>query len=310
MRRWPISVQPATAGLLYGLLGVLSFSLTLPATRLAVAELDPTFVGLGRALVAALLASALLILKHQPYPSRSQLGSLLLVASGVVVGFPWLSAWALRQVPANHGAIMLGALPLATAIAGVLRAGDRPSGGFWVASSAGSVVVVAFAVLTGGGHLQGADIALLGAVIAAAVGYAEGARLAREIGSWQVICWALVVAAPFLLIPVGLSIRSGVHASPTAWLGFAYVSVVSMFLGFFAWYRGLALGGVARVGQVQLLQPFFTLAAAAALLGEYISPVTIAVAGLVALIVALGRKARIDRAPTDSAATDREAAHA
>lgn len=170
--------------------------------------------------------------------------------------------------------------------------------------------MVAFAVLTGGGHLQGADIALLGAVIAAAVGYAEGARLAREIGSWQVICWALVVAAPFLLIPVGLSIRSGVHASPTAWLGFAYVSVVSMFLGFFAWYRGLALGGVARVGQVQLLQPFFTLAAAAALLGEYISPVTIAVAGLVALIVALGRKARIDRAPTDSAATDREAAHA
>lgn len=190
---------------------------------------------------------------------------------------------------------MLGILPLTTAIAGVLRAGDRPSRGFWVASCAGSAVVVAFAVLTGGGHLHGADIALVGAVIAAAAGYAEGGRLARDLGSWQVICWALLVATPFLLVPVALSLRSGVAASPSAWLGFAYVSVVSMFLGLFAWYRGLALGGVARVGQIQLLQPFFTLAAAATLLGEDISPLTIGVAVVVATIVALGRKARVDR---------------
>jgi drug/metabolite transporter (DMT)-like permease len=295
-RRCPF-VQPATAAWFYGFLGVVSFSFTLPATRLAVADLDSIFVGLGRALVAALLAALLLTLTHQPYPSRSHIRSLLLVAAGVVIGFPLLSAWPLRYVPANHGAIMLGLLPLATAIAGVLRAGDRPSRGFWVASSAGSAVVITFALLTGGGRLHTVDIALLAAVVAAAFGYAEGGRVAREIGSWQVICWALLVATPFLLIPVGFSVASGVHASVSAWIGFAYVSIVSMFLGFFAWYRGLALGGVARIGQLQLLQPFFTLGASAALLGEHITPLTLVVAGLVAVIVALGRKARIDHAP-------------
>lgn len=295
---WKLSVSSSTAGWLYGLLGMLSFSLTLPATRLAVAELNPTFVGLGRALVAAILAAILLTLTQQPVPSRAQIGSLLLVAAGVVVGFPILSAWALRIVPASHGAIMLGLLPLATVIAGVLRAGDRPSRGFWLASSAGSSVVIVFAIVSGGGHVQGADLALLVAVIAAAIGYAEGARLAREIGSWQVICWALLVAAPFLLVPVGLTLVSGVHGSASAWIGFAYVSVFSMFLGFFAWYRGLALGGVARVGQLQLLQPFFTLGASALLLGEQVTPATILVAVVVAIIVALGRKARVDRVPT------------
>ncbi|HEY0738115.1 MAG TPA: DMT family transporter [Herpetosiphonaceae bacterium] len=291
------SVSSTTAGWFYGLLGMLSFSLTLPATRVAVAELNPIFVGLGRALVAAALAAILLKLTQQPVPSRSQIKSLLLVAAGVVVGFPILSAWALRIVPASHGAIMLGLLPLATVIAGVLRAGDRPSRGFWAASSAGSSVVIVFAIVSGGGHIQGADLALLVAVIAAAIGYAEGARLAREIGSWQVICWALLIAAPFLLVPVGLTLLRGVHGSPSAWIGFAYVSVFSMFLGFFAWYRGLALGGVARVGQLQLLQPFFTLGASALLLGEQITPATILVALVVAVIVALGRKARVDRAP-------------
>jgi drug/metabolite transporter (DMT)-like permease len=302
------SQRPGLAAWLYGLLGVVCFSLTLPATRLAVTDLDPTFVGLGRALVAATLAALLLVATRQPYPSRSQIRSLSLVAAGVVVGFPILSAWALRSIPANHGAIMLGLLPLATATAGVLRAGDRPSLGFWIASSAGSAVVVAFALLSGGGQLHGADLALLAAVVAAALGYAEGTRLAREIGSWQVICWALLLAAPFLLVPVGLTMASGVHASPEAWAGFAYVSVVSMFLGFFAWYRGLALGGVAHIGQLQLLQPFFTLAASAVLLGESITPLTIAVAAVVALIVALGRRARVDRVGAIPAGSERRSA--
>lgn len=291
-------ISSTTAGWLYGLIGMLSFSLTLPATRLAVADLDPTFVGLGRALVAAVLSAILLSLTQQPAPSRAQIRSLMLVAAGVVVGFPVLSAWALRVVPASHGAIMLGLLPLATVVAGVLRAGDRPSRGFWLASIAGSSVVVVFAFVTGGGHVQVADLALLVAVVAAAIGYAEGARLAREIGSWQVICWALLVAAPFLLIPFAVTLIAGVHGSPSAWIGFGYVSVVSMFLGFFAWYRGLALGGVARVGQVQLLQPFFTIAASAVFLNEQITPATILVAVLVAVIVALGRNARVDRVPT------------
>nr|AIA14156.1 EamA-like transporter family [uncultured bacterium] len=281
---------------MYGFIGIVAFGFTLPATRTAVADLDPTFVGLGRALVAAALAAILLVLTHQTRPSQPQLKSLLLVAAGVVVGFPLLSAWALRSVPANHGAIMLGILPLATAIAGVARAGERPSWPFWCISLAGSLVVLGFALVTGGGSIQLPDIALLGAVAAAAFGYAEGGRLAREIGSWQVICWALVLAAPILLIPVAWVVFAhGLHASPQAWAGFAYVSVISMFLGFFAWYRGLALGGIARVGQIQLLQPFVTLGASAVLLGEAVTPATIAVALVVAAIVALGRKTVIQR---------------
>lgn len=288
-----------TTGLLYGLLGVLGFSLTLPATRLAVAELDPTFVGLGRAIVAALLAAIVLRATRQRLPERQYLRPLITVACGVVVGFPLLSAWALRQVPASHGAVMLGLLPLATAIAGVFRAGERPSWSFWAASGTGSALVVAFALLSGGGALHSADLALLGAVVAAALGYAEGGRLARVLGSWQVICWALLIAAPVLLIPVIWSAAvHGLHASWTAWACFGYVSVVSMLLGFFAWYRGLALGGIARVGQVQLLQPFFTLAASALFLGEMITPTMIIVALLVALIVAIGRKATIQRPTT------------
>jgi drug/metabolite transporter (DMT)-like permease len=286
-----------TAGLLYGLLGITIFGFTLPATRIAVADLSPTFVGLGRALVAAALAALLLAATRQAWPTRRQARQLGLVAAGVVVGFPLLSAWALRVVPANHGAIMLGILPLATAIAGSLRAGERPSWQFWLVALSGSLVVLWFALFSGGG-LQLADLALIGAVAAAAFGYAEGARLARELGSWQVICWALVLAAPFLALPVAWVVASeGLRASPAAWLGFSYVSVFSMFIGFFAWYRGLALGGIARVGQVQLLQPFVTLAASVALLGETITPVTLGVALVVAAIVAIGRKTAIRRGP-------------
>jgi drug/metabolite transporter (DMT)-like permease len=290
------TTQNELRGLLFGFAGVLGFSLTLPATRLAVADLDPTFVGLGRALVAALLAGIVLWLTRQSWPARTHLRGLLSVAAGVVIGFPLLSAWALRQVPASHGAIMLGLLPLATAVAGVLRAGERPSWSFWAASVAGSACVVGFALATGDGQIHSADGALLGAVAAAAFGYAEGGRLARTLGGWQVICWALLLAAPILLIPVVWSaLVHGLQASPGAWLGFAYVSIISMFLGFFAWYHGLALGGIARVGQVQLLQPFLTLGASAVLLHETVTPAMLLVALIVALIVAIGRKAGIRR---------------
>jgi drug/metabolite transporter (DMT)-like permease len=283
-------------GMAFGLLGVVCFSFTLPATRLAVASLDATFVGLGRALVAALLSALLLRLTRQRLPTRREALGLLVVGAGVVVGFPLLSALALRSVHASHGAIVVGLLPLATALAGALRTGDRPSPRFWLASVAGSAVVVGFALLTGAGGLEWADLLLLGAVAAGAVGYAEGARLARSLGSWQVICWALVLASPVIAAPVALSVwRSGLQAPLSAWLCFAYVAVISQWLGFFAWYRGLALGGVARVSQVQLLQPFLTLVAAALLLGEQITPLTVACALLVAGIVAVGRRTAISR---------------
>ena len=285
-----------SAGMWYGLLGVLGFSLTLPVTRVAVAYLDPTIVGLGRALVAAVLAGGLLLLTRQRRPTAGEWRSLALVVFGVILGFPLLSAWALRQVSATHSAIMIGLLPLATALAATLRHGERPSPQFWLAGLAGSAAVLGFALYNGLGGLQLADLALLGAVAAGAVGYAEGGQLARTLGSWQVICWALVLGAPFISLPVAWAIsQHGLAAPPSAWLGFAYVAVVSQFVAFFAWYRGLALGGVARVSQIQLLQPFFTLAASAALLHESITYGTILVALVVMLAVAIGRRAPVAR---------------
>lgn len=288
--------SPETLGLMFGFLGVVSFSLTLPATRVAVTELDPIWVGLGRGVVAAGLAAIALYVTRQPLPNPKQLRSLAIVSAGVVLGFPLLSAWAMQRLPAAHGAVVLGLLPLATAIAGVWRAGDRPSKGFWLASLVGSTAVVGFGIASGAGHLQPADLALLAAVAAAAVGYAEGGRLAHSLGSWQVISWALVLAAPLELGPLLLStLQHEVSASPLAWLGFAYASLISQFLGFFAWYHGLALGGVARVGQVQLLQPFLTILASALLLGEQVTVLTLVAASLVVGSVALGRKAPIRR---------------
>jgi drug/metabolite transporter (DMT)-like permease len=202
----------------------------------------------------------------------------------------------MQQLPAAHGGVVLGLMPLATALAGAWRLGERPSIGFWIASIAGSITVVLFAIISGAGQMHWADLILLGAGLAAAVGYAEGGRLAQSLGGWQVICWALVLTAPILVIPTAIAVyRHGLTASPSAWLGFAYVSIISQFLAFFPWYRGLALGGVARVGQVQLLQPFLTIFASALLLGETITPITLAAATIVVMTVALGKQATIQK---------------
>ncbi|MFO1415427.1 MAG: DMT family transporter [Burkholderiales bacterium] len=279
-----------TEGYVLGLVGVLAFSGTLPATRAAVAHLDPVFVGLGRAVVAAVLAAVVLAATRTPWPARHLWPRLALVALGVVVGWPVLSAIAMRHVPAAHGAVVAGLLPLATALAGALIAHERPSRRFWACALAGSGVVVAFALWEGGGAPQPADLLLVGAVAAAAVGYAEGARLSRVLGGWQVISWVLVIAAPFVALPAWLAGGARLPDAPwTAWAGFAYVAVVSMFLGFFAWYRGLALGGIAAVGQLQLLQPFFTIAASAWLLGEPVGVATYLAAALVVAAIAAGR---------------------
>lgn len=285
--------DPESLGLIYGFVGVFCFSLTLPAT----AELDPTIVGLGRALIASVLAAIFLLANRHPLPSRDQLKSLVIVAAGIVLGFPLLSAWALHRMPAIHGAIVVGLLPLATAVVGALRMGERPSSAFWAASSIASLLVVAFALINGDGQAHVADWVLLIGIMAAALGYAEGGQLAREMGGASVICWALVISAPFLIFPVGLAVKQyGLTASPGAWAGFAYVSVFSMFLGFIAWYRGLAMGGIARVSQTQLLQPFLTIFASALLLDEKITIVTILFALAIVVCVAVGRKSTIGRA--------------
>jgi drug/metabolite transporter (DMT)-like permease len=283
--------QKERTSFIYGFIGVLIFSLTLPATHMAVAGLDPVFVGLGRAIVAAGLSGILLLITRQPLPPLRSLPNFAIVVLGVVIGFPLFSAIAMKDAPAAHGAVITGLLPLATALCGVWRAGERPSGSFWFFATLGSLLVVGFAWVSGSNSIRPADWALLGAVAAAGLGYAEGAVLSRTIGSWQVICWSLILAVPVLLPIVWQHVPTQIAEIPLkAILGFLYVSVFSMFLGFFAWYRGLALGGVAKIGQIQLLQPFLTILASAAFLGEPLSVTTFGFALGVILCVALGRR--------------------
>lgn len=281
-------------GFIYGFLGVLVFSLTLPATRIAVSGFDPVFVGLGRAIVAAGLSLILLIATRQTIPPLRFLPNFCIVVAGVVIGFPLLSAIAMRDAPASYGAVITGLLPLSTALCGVWRAGERPSLPFWLFAGSGSALVVGFALLSGSGSIRLADLALLGAVAAAGLGYAEGAVLSRTFGSWQVICWSLLLSVPVLL-PIVLEHTPSNFAavsSGAVW-GFLYVSVFSMFLGFFAWYRGLSLGGVARVGQVQLLQPFLTIVASTLFLKEHLTLTTLLFAAGVIACVALGKQTQI-----------------
>jgi drug/metabolite transporter (DMT)-like permease len=283
-------------GMLWGLLAVASFSLTLPATRAAVAHLDVGFVAIGRGIGAGVLAAAILWLTRQPAPRRKDLPALCGIAAGVVVGFPFLTTLAMAHVPASHGAIVVGLLPLSTAVAGVALAGERPSSGFWIVSVAGTGVVLAFVLDSAQGAISAADFALIGAVASAAFGYALGGRLAARLGGWQVICWALVAALPVLGAAAPLAAGWPRAFVPwSAWAGFAYVTLVSQLIGFFAWYHGLALGGIARVSQTQLLQLFLTLAASALLLGEQLAPRVLTYAAAIVAIVAVGTRLRIDR---------------
>ncbi|QYD67663.1 DMT family transporter [Paraburkholderia edwinii] len=289
-------------GMLLGLIGVMVFSLTLPMTRIVVAEWHPLLNGLGRALVAAVPAGALLIWRRERVPNWAQIKSLFVVSLGVVVAFPVFSAWSMKYVPASHGAVVNGLQPLCVAIYAAWLSHERPSKLFWLCALAGSAIVVAFAFHAGGGAPQAGDLLMLVAVGIGALGYAEGARLAKQMGGWQVICWALVVSAPFLALPVGWLAwqQHLMHPGPVAlktWLAFAYVAFFSQFLGFFAWYAGLAMGGIARVGQVQLLQIFFTMAFSALFFGESVAPSTWLFAAAVIATVMLGRRATVQTAP-------------
>lgn len=290
------------AGLWWGLLGVFAFSFTLPFTRIAIGGLSPLFIGSGRAVVAALLAGIALAATRQRPPTRPQWARLAIVAGGVVAGFPLLTSFAMTTTPASHGAVVIGLLPAATAVAVVLRTRERPALSFWIFALLGAAAAVVFAALQNGGlgSLTGGDLLLFGAVIAAAIGYAEGGLLARELGSWQTISWALIVAAPLMaVLTVVSAIEQPPAATPVQWLAFAYLAAVSMFLGFFAWYRGLAIGPMAQVSQIQLVQPVMSIAWAAILLHEPIGWAT-AVGGLAVIAcAALAVRTRLtDRRPT------------
>lgn len=280
-------------GYLFGLIAVVAFAVTLPATRVAVRALDPVFVGLGRAVGAALLGAVFLLLTRQRLPSREEAKSLVIVAAGVVVGFPLSAAWAMRYVDASHGGVVLGVLPLATAVAGVLFSRERPSARFWLSALVGAALVVGYSLTRAGGTLHLADLALFAAIVSAGVGYAEGARVSRSLGGLQVISWALVFSAPILIFPVVLFAPTSIDLPFESWLGFLYVTVISQFLGFLPWYHGLALGGIAKVSQTQLLQPFLTIVASAILLGESADTLTWLIAVLVVAVVAIGKTAQV-----------------
>jgi len=299
----PALSPPATTGLWWGLLGVAAFSLTLPLTRIAVGGLSPLFTGSARAVVAAVLATLALTFTRQRLPHGVQWVRLAVVGGGVVVGFPLLTSFALTSVPASHAAVVVGVLPAATAVIAVLRGHERPPVAFWVAAGVGALAAMTFASIQSGGlgHLQWADLLLFGAVLAVAIGYAEGGLLARELGAWQTVSWALVVCAPLMVLLAGLSAaRQAPDATPVEWAAFGYLGVVSMFLGFFAWYRGLAIGPMAQVSQVQLVQPVLGIAWAGLLLGERITGTTVAGALCVILCAASAVRVRFET-PTTAA---------
>lgn len=287
-----------TLGLALGFGAVLAFSLTLPATKAAVPVFGGWTIGIGRAVIAGVLAIALLLIKQVELPGREFLRPLAMIAFGVVFGFPVLTALALEHVPATRGAIVVGLLPATTALVATIRHGESPSLGFWLAAGGGLLTVVAFAVLSGSrGKPEPADILLGLAVLAAAIGYAEGAEVSKSIGAWQTICFALVLSLP-ITIPasiIALWKHGIVEPTTSALVGLAYVSVISMFLGFFAWYAALSMGGVARVSQIQLLQPVFTLGWAWLLLGEIVTADAVLAAVAVAGFVWLSRRAAVSR---------------
>ncbi|CAI8985597.1 Uncharacterized transporter YdeK [Pseudomonas sp. IT-P2] len=280
-----------TSGWINGFIGVVIFSGSLPATRLAVLEFDPVFLTVIRATIAGTLALCLLWLFRERRPARDQWLSLLIVALGVVVGFPLLTALALQYVTSAHSIVFVGLLPLATAIFGVLRGGERPRPVFWIFSVLGSSLVVGFAISQGLTASPTGDLLMLAAILACGLGYAEGAKLSRTLGGWQVICWALVLSLPVMaVLSVWLAPASFSGISVSAWVCLAYVSLFSMLIGFVFWYRGLAQGGIAAVGQLQLLQPFFGLALAATLLHEHVSVGMLVVTLGVILCVAGAKK--------------------
>jgi drug/metabolite transporter (DMT)-like permease len=285
------TLENNTSGWINGLIGVVIFSGSLPATRVAVLEFDPVFLTVARATIAAILALCLLGLFKEKRPARQQLVPLIIVALGVVIGFPLLTALALQYVTSAHSIVFVGLLPLATAVFGVLRGGERPRAAFWIFSVLGSLLVVGFALSQGLSASPQGDILMLLAILACGLGYAEGAKLSRTLGGWQVISWALVLSLPVVALLSWMRMPASFSGISTpAWFSLAYVSLFSMLIGFVFWYRGLAQGGIAAVGQLQLLQPFFGLTLAATLLHEQVSLGMLGVTVAVILCVAGAKK--------------------
>ena len=285
-------MKSLSSGWINGFIGVVIFAGSLPATRVAVMDFSPTFLTAARAAIAGLLGLALLLLSRQKLPEKKHWLPLFYVALGVVVGFPLFTALALQYVSAAHTIVFVGLLPLATAIFGVVRGGERPNLAFWLFAVLGGALVFGFMMFqTGAWSFGYGDVLMLCAILLCGFGYAEGGQLSKYLGGWQVICWALIITLPIMLLlsylylPVNFT-----QVSVSAKLGLAYVSLFSMLIGFFFWYKGLAQGGIATVGQLQLLQPIFGLIIAAVLLHEQVSIAMFAVTVAVIICVACAKK--------------------
>jgi drug/metabolite transporter (DMT)-like permease len=280
---------------------VTAFSFTVPFTRVVVGGLSPLFIGSGRAVGAGVLAAVALAVTRQRRPTGVQWARLAVVAGGIVVGFPLLTSYALTVASASRAAVVIALLPAATAVVAVIRGRERPPPSFWVMAAVGALAAVGFASLQGGGfgRLHWSDLLLFGAVVAAAVGYAEGGLLSRELGSWQTVSWALVLSSPLMIaLTVVSTIQQPPSATPIEWAAFAYLAAVSMFLGFFAWYRGLAIGPMVQVSQVQLIQPVLGIIWAALLLREELTwPIVLGGVAVIAC-AAVAVRIRLDRRPT------------
>ncbi|MFT8417300.1 MAG: DMT family transporter [Acetobacter sp.] len=283
-------MKRTTEGWGSGLLGVIIFSGSLPATRVAVADFSPIFLTCARAVIAALLGGVFLLALRQPRPERRDIVPLILVAIGCVVGFPLLTALALQHITSAHSLVFIGLLPLATAIFGVLRGGERPKPAFWLFSAIGAAAVAGFALYgSQAGNVTG-DLLMVAAILVCGLGYAEGATLSRRLGGWQVISWSLLLSLPLMaIIALAYLPTSWGNIHLSSWIGLGYVSVFSMLVGFIFWYRGLALGGIAGVGQLQLLQPFFGLLLAALFLHEPVAW-TMVVSTLIVVLCVAGAK--------------------
>lgn len=274
-----------------GLIGVIIFGGSLPATRVAIEGFSPFFLTSARAAIAGFAGMALLVAFRQPRPTQSQIIPLILISLCVVIGFPLLTAMTLQHITAARSIVFIGLLPLATAVFGIICGGEKPAPLFWLFACLGSLSVVTFALSEGGKASWQGDLLMVAAIIICGLGYAEGAVISRKIGGWQVICWALVIAMPAMIICAAFlwpSTFAGI--SPAAWGGLAYVSLFSMLIGFFFWYRGLAIGGIAGVGQLQLLQPFFGLLFVFLFLGEAIAPAMFATTIFVVFCVAVAKR--------------------
>ena len=284
-----------TKGMLIGFIGIAIFSLTLPFTQMAVNEMSPFFLAFGRASIAGICALILLIFNKSKFPNRVQIKKLIIIVVGVVYGFPIFTSIAMTTLPSSHSGIVLGILPLAMSLFAAIKYKEKPSLSFWLTSIFGTFMVISYTFMDNDGSLMIEDLWLLFAILFAAIGYSEGGILSKEMGSIAVISWALVISLPLNLFASYVFYETSYATiSFQAFMSLMYVGLFSMFIGFFFWYKGIAIGGISRVGQVQLIQPFLTIIGAYFLTNEKITFLNILFALIVLIVIIIGRRTKID----------------